>query len=67
MIEPVTGAITLRNLARAAKISANALDGSGHPTGDPVIANENRRGMGDSPSGRIVTPRSGNLELTVER
>lgn len=63
VIEPVTGTITLRDLARANGVSARALDGSGHPIGDPIIARPTGAGWEIS-VGRIVTPW---YVLTVER
>jgi hypothetical protein len=36
LIEPVTGTITLRGLDGAESVCAEALDGSGKPTGDPI-------------------------------
>ncbi len=63
MIEPVTGTVTLRDLANAGKVSARALDGSGHPLGDPIIAKRSDAGW-EIAIGRIVTSWS---ELTVER
>ncbi len=38
LIEPVRGAITLRNLDRAAAVTVTALDGAGRPVGDPAPA-----------------------------
>jgi hypothetical protein len=55
VIEPVTGTITLRNLARAKNISAIALDGSGRPVGDPIVAKKTGDGW-EIPVGQIVTP-----------
>ena len=63
VIEPVTGTITLRDLARAYGVSARALDGSGHPIGDPIIAKPTSAGW-EIAVGRIVTPW---YVLTVER
>ncbi|HKW28120.1 MAG TPA: hypothetical protein VJT54_02210 [Verrucomicrobiae bacterium] len=63
VIEPVTGTITLRDLARANAVSARALDGSGRPIGDPIIAQKTGVGW-EIAVGQIVTPW---YELTVER
>jgi hypothetical protein len=38
LIEPVTGKIILRNLNGATGVSARALDGSGRPIGEPIVA-----------------------------
>ena len=38
LVEPVTGAIVLRNLERAVRVSAVALDGAGNAIGDPIVA-----------------------------
>jgi hypothetical protein len=54
-IEPVTGTITLRNLAAAKNVSAVALDGSGRPSGDPIIAKKTDAGW-EIAIGQIVTP-----------
>ena len=63
VIEPVTGTITLRGLAGANGVSAQALDGSGHPVGEPIIAKPTSAGW-EMAIGRIVTPW---YEVTVER
>jgi hypothetical protein len=63
LIEPVTGAITLRNLKRAKKVSAKALDGSGRPIGDPIIARKTEAGW-EIPVGDPVTTW---YEVTVDR
>jgi len=63
LIEPVTGTITLRDLARAKRVSAKALDGSGHPIGDPIIA-KHTGAKWEIAVGGIVTPW---YEVTVER
>jgi hypothetical protein len=63
LIEPVTGTITFRDLARAARVSAKALDGSGHPIGGPIIATRNGTKW-EIAVGQIVTPW---YEVTVER
>jgi len=63
VIEPVTGSITVRNLAGAKGVSAIALDGSGRPIGDPTIANKTDAGW-EIGVGQIVTPW---YELEVER
>jgi len=38
LVEPVTGTVTLRNLDGAKGVTAEALDGSGKPFGDPIAA-----------------------------
>ena len=63
VIEPVIGTITLRNLAKAEKVFAKALDGSGRPIGDPIVAKKTSAGW-EIAVGRIVTPW---YEVTVER
>jgi hypothetical protein len=63
LIEPVTGAITLRALTGAKRVTARALDGSGHPIGDPIIARQKAADWEIS-VGQIVTPW---YEVTVER
>lgn len=63
LIEPVTGTITLRNLKRATKVSAIALDGSGRPIGDPIIARKTDSGW-EIPVGDPVTTW---YEVSVER
>jgi hypothetical protein len=54
-IEPVTGTITVRNLTGAKKLTAIALDGSGHATGEPIIAKKTDAGW-EIAVGQIVTP-----------
>ncbi|MBN2476006.1 MAG: hypothetical protein JXB62_15445 [Pirellulales bacterium] len=44
LIEPVTGAVTLRNLADAAAVSCQPLDGVGQPVGPPLQATYTDRG-----------------------
>jgi hypothetical protein len=63
LIEPVTGTITLRNLEPATKVSAKALDGSGRPIGDPIIARKTEAGW-EIPVGEAVTTW---YEVNVER
>jgi hypothetical protein len=63
LIEPVTGTITLRNLDRATKVAAKALDGSGRPIGDPIIAKKTEGGW-EIPVGDPVTTW---YEVRVER
>ncbi len=63
VIEPVTGAITLRHLEKAKTVSAKALDGSGHPIGDPILAKETGAGW-EIAVGKVVTPW---YEVTVGR
>ena len=55
VIEPVTGTVTVRNLKGAKKVMARALDGSGRPTGEPIVAEKNGKGW-DIAVGQIVTP-----------
>ena len=38
LIEPVRGTVTLRNLEKAADVTATALDGAGHPAGEMIRA-----------------------------
>jgi hypothetical protein len=54
LIEPVVGRITLRGLDRAKTVSAQPLDGSGQPMGEPIRA-EKKAGGWDLPLGKIVT------------
>jgi hypothetical protein len=54
MIEPVVGRITLRNLDRAKTVSAQPLDGSGQPMGEPIRAEKKAEGW-DLPIGKTVT------------
>jgi len=54
LIEPVIGRITLRNLDHAKTVSAQALDGSGRPMGEPIHAEKKALGW-DIPLGKIVT------------
>ena len=63
LIEPVTGTITLRDLAGPKRVFAKALDGSGHPIGDPIIAKHTGTKW-EIAVGAIVTPW---YEVTVER
>ena len=63
LIEPVTGTITLRNLAKAAKVSAKALDGSGRPIGDPIVAKKTEAGWEISVGEPVTTW----YEVSVER
>jgi hypothetical protein len=44
LIEPVTGTVTLRNLATATAVSAAALDGSGKPIGGEIQAKKTSDG-----------------------
>ena len=44
LVEPVTGTVTLRNLAGAKAVSAAALDGSGRPIGAPIQGNKTAAG-----------------------
>jgi hypothetical protein len=50
----VISRITLRNLDHAKTVSAQALDGSGEPTGEPIRAEKKAEGW-DIDLGRIVT------------
>ena len=54
LIEPVVGRITLRSLDRAKVVSAQPLDGSGQPMGEPVRAEKEAEGW-DIPLGKPVT------------
>ena len=54
LIEPVAGAVTLRNIEGARGVSAVALDGSGKPTGDPLQAKKTAAGW-ELPIGTPVT------------
>jgi hypothetical protein len=63
VIEPVTGSITLRNLDAAKNVSAIALDGSGRPDGDPIVAKKTAAGW-EIAVGQIVTPW---YEVNVDR
>ncbi|HVR23200.1 MAG TPA: hypothetical protein VMU26_07750 [Candidatus Polarisedimenticolia bacterium] len=54
LIEPVMSRITLRNLDHAKTVSAQALDGSGQPTGEAIRAEKKAEGW-DIPLGKIVT------------
>jgi hypothetical protein len=63
LIEPVVGRITLRSLDRAKTVSAQALDGSGQPLGEPVHAEKKADGW-EIPLGKIVTTW---YEVTVTR
>lgn len=63
VIEPVAGTITLRNLEPATRVSAKALDGSGRPISDPIIARRTESGWEIPVGGPITTW----FEVTVER
>jgi hypothetical protein len=63
LIEPVVGRITLRSLDRAKTVSAQALDGSGQPLGEPIRAERKAEGW-EIPLGKIVTTW---YEVTVTR
>ncbi len=54
LIEPVVGRITLRSLDRAKNVSAQPLDGSGQPMGEPVRAQKKDQGW-DIPLGKAIT------------
>jgi hypothetical protein len=55
LIEPVSGAVTLRNIEGAKTVSAVALDGSGKPIADPLQARKTAAGW-ELPIGKPVTP-----------
>jgi hypothetical protein len=63
LIEPVIGTITLRNLKPATKVSARALDGSGRPIGDPIIAKKTDAGWAITVGEPVTTW----YEVVVER
>jgi len=44
LIEPVTGTVMLRGIAKAATVSAAALDGAGRPIGEPILARKTADG-----------------------
>jgi hypothetical protein len=54
LVEPVTGAIVLRNLVGAVAVSAVALDGAGKPIGAPIAAVKSAAGW-KLPIGHPVT------------
>ena len=54
LIEPVVGRITLRGLERVKAISAQPLDGSGQPMGEPILV-EKKTGEWEIPIGKAVT------------
>jgi hypothetical protein len=61
LIEPVVGRITLRGLERVKAVSAQPLDGSGQPMGEPILV-EKKTGGWEIPIGKAVTTW---YELTV--
>jgi hypothetical protein len=61
LIEPVTGQIMLRKLERAKNVSAQPLDGSGQPLGNPIRAEKKAEGW-EIPLG---TPATTWYEVTV--
>jgi hypothetical protein len=63
LIEPVVGRITLRNLDRAKAVSAQPLDGSGQPMGEPIRVEKKADGW-NIPLGKPVTTW---YEVTVTR
>jgi hypothetical protein len=63
LIEPVVGRITLRSLDRAKAVSAQPLDGSGQPMGEPIRAEKKAEGW-EFPLGKPVTTW---YEVTVTR
>ena len=54
LIEPVTGTVVLRDIQAAKAVSASALDGAGHPIGDPIQAKKTPQGWA-FPIGSPVT------------
>jgi hypothetical protein len=54
VIEPVVGRIMLRSLDRAEVVSAQPLDGSGQPMGEPILAEKKKEGW-EIPLGKPVT------------
>ena len=54
LIEPLTGTIILRHLTGATKVTVQALGGSGHRLGEPIIAHQTDAGW-EIPVGTIVT------------
>jgi len=44
LIEPVTGTVVLRDIQAAKAVSASALDGAGHPMGEPIQAKKTAAG-----------------------
>jgi hypothetical protein len=63
LIEPVVGRITLRGLDRAKVVSAQPLDGSGQPMGEPIRAEKKAEGW-NLPLGKTITTW---YEVTVTR
>jgi hypothetical protein len=63
LIEPLTGAITLKNLNAAKRVLAQPLDGTGHRLGEPIPAQKTAAGW-EIPVGKPATPW---YEVTVER
>ena len=61
LIEPVVGRITLRGLERVKAVSAQPLDGSGQPMGEPILV-EKKTGGWEISIGKAVTTW---YELTV--
>jgi hypothetical protein len=54
LIEPVTGTVVLRGIAKAATVSASALDGAGRAIGEPIRAQKTAAGWA-LPLGSPVT------------
>ena len=54
LIEPVVGRIILRGLERVRAVSAQPLDGSGQPTGEPILVEKKSAGW-EIPIGKAVT------------
>ncbi len=63
LVEPLVGTVTLKNLAGAKRVLAQALDGSGHRLGEPVVARKTDAGW-EIATGQPVTPW---YEVTVEK
>lgn len=55
LIEPVSGTVVLRELQAARAISASALDGAGHPLGEPVQAKKTPAGWQFPIGGNVTT------------
>ncbi|MFB3829898.1 MAG: hypothetical protein ACE15B_24225 [Bryobacteraceae bacterium] len=63
LIEPVTGAVVLRNLEKAAAVYSSALDGAGRRVGRPVPARRNAGGWQVALGDTVTTW----YEITVKR
>ena len=44
LIEPVAGAVTLRNIEKVTGVTVAALDGAGKPVGEPIRAKKTAEG-----------------------